>query len=362
MRLLIIDNAAIIEKNGRLLTGQHNGHFIRELQSLGHDISWFQNVQSNVKSLSCFDLNKEGVRCCLPPKVRNKLLNYILAYISSVSAIIKNDFCYIYFPSSFKFCGLVCRILGKKYGLYVRGMNDLNGFWSKQIIRYADIVLTVADRFTDKIKLINARGIVQTIRPMLELSVNDIDRSPKELFSGRTVRLLFLGRIDPAKGVRELLEAVRLLNAKYGPDRFFLKIVGNGHFYDDARTLAIDLPNVAFEGPVFDIDRKKSYFREADLYVLPTYHEGFPRTLYESMAYGTPALTTMVGGIPGLMTDGNNCIAIKDHSAEDIVDKIEFAMENVALCKQIIDNGFKTIEKVFDSRRPSHAQQLSDLL
>lgn len=363
MRLLIIDNVSIIKRDGVLLTGQHNGHFIEQLFSHGHQITWFQNVQENVKSLACFDLKANGVSCVIASKVKgNKFLRYLKSYLRFIPQVFRTDFCYIYFPSSFKYCALICRLLHKPYGVYVRGMNDLDGKVSGYILRHAAIILTVTDYFTERMRVVNPSGKVHTIKPMLELSVRDIDRSKREYLQSDTVNLLYLGRIDPAKGIRELIEAVRLLNQKYSDKKVRLRIVGSGQFFNEAKLLAKDLTNVSFEGAVYDKQDKKRYYREADLYVLPTYHEGFPRTIYESLAYGTPVLTTMVGGIPGLMKDGENCVEIERGSAEDIVKKIEFIMSSPDICQRLSSNGFKTVESVFDESRPTHAHLLDSLL
>lgn len=362
MKILIIDNASITRKDGRLLTGQHNGVFLRDLMAKGHAPVWFQNVRDDIKSLACFDLEENGIRTVYAPSVSNKYLRYILAYIRLFYLILISDFVYFYYPSSFKYGAIICRVLFKPYGLYVRGMNDLDSRLSKYIQRHAKIVLTVSDYFTNKITTICKDGKVETIRPMLSLTDKDIDRTPRNRFTGDVVRLLYLGRIDPDKGINEIIDAVVKLNEQTNDKTYKLDMVGNGHYLNEAKARAADNPNITFHGPVYDPVLKKQFYQAADLYVLSTYHEGFPRTLYEAMAYGTPIITTMVGGIPTLMQDGINCLSIEVRSSESIVEKVRFAVDNSSICEKIRENGFETVSSILDGSRPSHGYQLAELI
>ena len=65
------------------------------------------------------------------------------------------------------------------------------------------------------------------------------------------------------------------------------------------------------------------FYRKAHIFIFPSYHEGFPRVLYEAMINSLPIVTTMVGGISGRMVDGENCIGIPAKSAGAIVEAVE---------------------------------------
>lgn len=361
MKILIIDNSSIVERAGRHYTNQSNGEFLKQLLYLHHEVTWFQIVTKNSESISVFDLNANGVKTKGVKALKNKLLRYIYSYILSVLQIFKADFIYIYYPSAFKYVGLLCKILKKPYGLYIRGMNDLTSNSSKLIISNANIILTVSDNFTRLVQSYNWQIKAATIRPMVQLNISDISKGYKVRFIGDKVNILFLGRIDADKGIVELIRAVCNLN-KNGDARYNLTIVGTGIFIEEAKRLAIGADFVKFVGGVYDPNEKATYYSNADIFVLPTYHEGFPRTLYEAMAYGTPIITTMVGGIPGLMRDKYNCIEIDVKSVDSIETKIKLLQNNPKLCQTIVANGYKTLMPIMEGSRMSHAESLNYFL
>jgi hypothetical protein len=62
------------------------------------------------------------------------------------------------------------------------------------------------------------------------------------------------------------------------------------------------------------------------------------------------------------MKDGFNCKEIKPKSIESIVEGLEFAMNNYSKMIEYSKNATKTVEKVVDSKRPTHAQHLHQII
>ncbi len=121
--------------------------------------------------------------------------------------------------------------------------------------------------------------------------------------AGQPVTLLFLGLLGRRKGIFDLLEAFARARALHPDMR--LVIGGNGEVEAAtrrARELGLD-DAVRFEGWVGPA-RKAELLDAADIYVLPSYNEGLPMSVLEAMAYGLPVITTDVGGLPELVTDG----------------------------------------------------------
>ncbi|MBN8453663.1 glycosyltransferase family 4 protein [Accumulibacter sp.] len=115
--------------------------------------------------------------------------------------------------------------------------------------------------------------------------------------------VLFLGRLGRAKGVLVLLEAAAMLVAAGSPVRLWLG--GDGdvegcQIY--ARKLGI-AERVEFLGWVSG-KHKRRLLKTAGVYCLPSFNEGLPISLLEAMAIGLPVVTTPVGGIPEVVSDG----------------------------------------------------------
>ncbi len=107
--------------------------------------------------------------------------------------------------------------------------------------------------------------------------------------------LLFHGRVDRRKGVLDLLEAlpqgVRLVVSGIGPD------LGAARAAADDRTTF--LGHVAPAGA-------PAVYRTADVFVSPTYSEGFSNTILEAMASGLPVVSTDSVGVVDCVRDGDN--------------------------------------------------------
>ena len=111
--------------------------------------------------------------------------------------------------------------------------------------------------------------------------------------------------------------------------------------------------------------RKKSAlmaeYEAADFFVLPTHHEGFPRVLYEAMINAMVIVTTFVGGIPGLMKNGENCIEIPLKSPKVIADAIENLSRDAVQMQRLSESGLETIMTVLNTY-PSHLEAVKGAL
>ncbi len=105
--------------------------------------------------------------------------------------------------------------------------------------------------------------------------------------------LLFLGRVHKQKGLDMLLHAWRVVQDRFPEWR--LRVVGPdncgylGELQQLARTL--NLHRVEFSGPLSGVQKWQAY-RDADLFVLPSYSENFGIAVAEALASGTPAIVT----------------------------------------------------------------------
>lgn len=137
---------------------------------------------------------------------------------------------------------------------------------------------------------------------------------PRTRPKGGRVRLLYLGHIGREKGVFELLDAIRIASAKT-TTCFELNIVGEtlraGEV--DAVSEAIvqhDLGDIVHIHPPDFGPGKLRHLQDADVYVLPSHHEGMPISIIEAMAAGLPIVATHVGGIPDMVTPGQTGLLV----------------------------------------------------
>jgi len=115
--------------------------------------------------------------------------------------------------------------------------------------------------------------------------------------------VVFVGNLEPVKGVDLLLDAFSVLLADGTADR--LVIVGDGSLASEFRD-RIDRPDlnggVTMLGAASQRDVAR-WMAAADVLVLPSRNEGLGLVLLEAMACGTPCVATRVGGVPEIMDD-----------------------------------------------------------
>jgi glycosyltransferase involved in cell wall biosynthesis len=123
---------------------------------------------------------------------------------------------------------------------------------------------------------------------------------------GDPVKLLFCGRIVREKGIEELIESLKWLNDSginatidvVGSISEDYKVRLSGKIAD----LGLS-SHITFHGFIPFGDNLLQFYMDSDIYVLPSWHEGFPHSVWEAAATCTPIIITRVGGIPGILND-----------------------------------------------------------
>lgn len=138
---------------------------------------------------------------------------------------------------------------------------------------------------------------------------------------GRTI--LFVGRLIGDKGIREFIEAAKILIKEDAALRF--KIVGELGYNNKTAVSKeelegwLKLPQVEYLGMV---DNMKEVFEKVDIMVLPSYREGLSKSLVEACAMSLPIVTTNVPGCRDVVQDGYNGFLCELKNSVDLAKKI----------------------------------------
>ncbi|MGL5840177.1 MAG: glycosyltransferase family 4 protein [Sphingorhabdus sp.] len=145
-----------------------------------------------------------------------------------------------------------------------------------------------------------------------------VGRSPGDAVS--PVRLLYHGRVDARKGVLDFLDALKILRNRNL--RFAALISGIGPDVDSsqARSKELGLQDaVCFTGYANYADVPALY-RDADIFVSPTYAEGFSNTILEAMAAGLPVISCRSVGVIDCLRDGENGLLTEPGDITELAD------------------------------------------
>ena len=200
----------------------------------------------------------------------------------------------------------------------------------KELAQNCDRVIATTER--EKAVLVESCGASANRIGVVPCGVNtrifrpiDRDAARAKVGLGGEKVVLFVGRIEPLKGVDLLMNAFASLPAKDGTK---LVIIGGDEERDDEIDLLSRLSDrlevqnrVVFLGAV-NHELMPYYYNAADVCVVPSHYESFGLVALESLACGTPVVATDVGDLTNIIRDGETGYVIADHAAESLSEKI----------------------------------------
>ena len=160
----------------------------------------------------------------------------------------------------------------------------------------------------------------------------------------------YLGRIEPNKGMTELLEALKICKA----EGIKFKVI----FAGKEQTEGEYLPK--FEealGEDFEYcglvsgETKREFLDSLDVFVMPTYFEGLPMSLLETMSYGAVPVVTKVGSIPTVVKDGENGLFVKVKDVDSICEALKKLDDDRSLLAKMSVEACKTIQENFSAAK-----------
>jgi len=358
----------IAKKDNGLLIPSYLGVFIDSLASTVQKLYLLLHEANTNQALECdYVLNNkniEWVNMGLKTPAWHRDLFYKKVLKNKLSVIEHCDAFIVRSPSPlapyfYKFIKEKNKLFFMIVGDYLEGAEHLktSTFRDKMIYQY----LRCNDRnFTKQIKktsiLVNSIGLFNKYKTVAKsihliktttLTSNDFYKR-EDTCQSEKIELLYTGRVDVAKGLMELLDATnQLINEKY---KVTLNIVG-WEEDDMLRPVETKMKQIAqkysienhlkFHGRKSVGPELNKMYQQADIYVIPSYHEGFPRTIWEAMANSTPVIATTVGGIPLYLTNEKNALLIEPKNTQVIVNAIKELIENKLLRKELIANAYE---------------------
>ena len=136
-------------------------------------------------------------------------------------------------------------------------------------------------------------------------------------FPRKEFRLLFVGTINQRKGIKYLLEALRLTRSKQ------VKLVVCGRVVDDLKLFSSFGSQVEVR-PSVTFEELQGAYQEADLFVFPSIVEGFAQVLLEALSSGLPILSTTHTAAPDLIEEGIQGYVVPPRRPDLLAERIDW--------------------------------------
>ncbi len=222
-------------------------------------------------------------------------------------------------------------------GLFFDHIKSMNPFIKKNIFKY----LNYADRvivLTEGWKHIWSEIVSASKIRILPngTSVPKMDR--KEFFFEKKYNLLFLGNINPIKGIYDLIDAVKLIDTSKIP--VVLRIAGGDQVNECKKYVEkCGLDNIIRVIGWVEGNKKEELMSISDVLILPSYYESFGMVAIEALAHGIPVICGDRGFTKEVIVDGKNGRVCRTGDKKDIAMKIQ-DLYNVKTLKIYSENGY----------------------
>lgn len=214
----------------------------------------------------------------------------------------------------------------------------------------ANIVLSQSwvDFFSENIRCGNLHAVNNIV---------DRPESSQPSDAHHKVTFLFLGALGERKGIFDIL--VALENIKNQGLVFKLIVGGNGdveRFQTEVARRGLD-DMVDFRGWI-DATGKEKAFSDSDVLLLPSYNEGLPIAILEAMARGKAVVSSPVGGIPEIISDGVNGRLVTPGDIPSLSEALKQYIDNPQLAAKHGATSVEIIERFYPE---GVARQLVDI-
>lgn len=254
---------------------------------------------------------------------------------------------------------MIGKILRRKVIVQIHGgslerfcdSSPLLQYVSSVVFRIADAVVVLSSaekRNFEKISNLKKLAVIPNA-----VDIGEYYQEFPRKHSGKVRRLAYLGRLTREKGLFEAVEAMKIIVADpdLGEVEFVIAGSGPARAALQGRIKELELGvRVTLVDPLFGSE-KVNFLQTSDVFLFPSYHEGLPYSILESLAAGTPVIATNVGGIPDAVIDGVHGLLIEPRDPAQIADTIRKLASNSDLVQMMSKNCLSWSQERFGLER-----------
>lgn len=224
----------------------------------------------------------------------------------------------------------------KADGVIFQNSDDLNMFLNLKLLP------------KQKAHLIRGSGLDTNYYSLENLDKNEIDTLKNELQIDKKIIVMMVARAIWDKGIREYYESAKVITQKYNNVQFIL--IGG---IDKGNPTSVDENFLKNSNVIWLGERKdvRNLLSLCDIFVLPSYREGFPRTVMEACSLSKPIVTTDTVGCKEAVVDGYNGFLCRVKDSHDLSLKIERLIVDKDLRAKMGENSRIKAKMEFDVKK-----------
>ncbi|SFD06523.1 glycosyltransferase family 4 protein [Massilia yuzhufengensis] len=238
-------------------------------------------------------------------------------------------------------CKTVFHLHGACFDSFIAGASPSMRRWIRHTLEHSSVVIALSSRWA---------GFLREFAPRARVVVipNSVPLPPMGPDQVRPGRILFLGQVEPRKGVMELVQALALLKERFPHAQ--LAIGGQGELEQvERRARALGVADRVLALGWVTAEKKQQELARAAIFCLPSHAEGLPMALLEAMAAGKAVVTTGVGGIPDAVRDGDNGLLVAPGNVEQLAAALGRLLADEDESLRLGARARTTIEEQFES-------------
>ncbi len=310
-------------------------------------------VIENIMEYKIEDIKIKRIETFRETNIIFKILIYLFSLIKIVAYLLfcKIDIIHIHSASKGSFIRKsiilnISKIFKVKTIFHIHGSNFevyINETHNKKYmintLERADIIIVLSE---------NMRNLIEKLSQNTNIYIlnNSVIIPERNLYNNDGNIVLFLGRIGIRKGFYDLIEAIKKIEMNISSSITF-EICGDGEI-EKAIKLTKNMKNVNIRGWI-NFEEKNYLMSDTILNVLPSYHEGLPMTILETMSRGIPNISTNIAGIPDVIINDDNGYLITPGNIEELSIKLETLINNKIKRLEFSERAYNQIKNNFNS-------------
>jgi len=269
-------------------------------------------------------------------------------------------------------CLTICRIFHVKCVIHMRGSHFRLNYeqfhpYVKWLVRWSCKTVSSAIVQAECLRK-QFEGLIPNDRiKVLYQAIDPLEYANPDIDSYQRGKILFLGHLTKAKGYIDLLRCMESVVADCPEAHFycagtirkgernvlFNQYSGKLLIYEDPYTAREEIQS----GPLSEYyhelgmisgDELMEHLRSADIFVLPSYSEGFSRAMLEAMSLAKPIIYTPVGAHAEIMKNEENGLMVEPGNVGQLSENIKRLLQNQNLRRRIAEHNYRYTREKFD--------------